>query len=110
MTKGLLLVQTTKSVQDGKHTKKLVDKWYRDRIEKVFTDRFDEMKLKFDYKKMPDLAIREMQKRWGASWKTEKWFLIRNLFIHPRIVLTTSSFTNSVTLSTRITISFSIHF
>jgi predicted metal-dependent hydrolase len=82
MTKGLLLVQTTKSVQDGKHTKKLVDKWYRDRIEKVFTDRFDEMKLKFDYKKMPDLAIREMQKRWGSFLENGK------VVLNPKLIHT----------------------
>lgn len=66
MTKGLLLVHTTRSVQDGRYTRRLVDEWYKNRIEQVFSDRYEEMKLKFDYKTMPRLAIREMQKRWGS--------------------------------------------
>lgn len=66
MTKGQFLVFSTKSVQDGKHTRKLIDTWYREKTEKVFMDRFNAMMLKFDFKKMPDLAIREMQKRWGS--------------------------------------------
>lgn len=82
MTKGLLMVHTTKSVQDGKHTKKLIDAWYREKTEKVFSDRFNEMKSKFDYKKMPDLAIREMQKRWGSFLENGK------VVLNPKLIHT----------------------
>lgn len=82
MTKGLLMVHTTKSVQEGKHTKKLIDAWYREKTERIFTDRFDEMKLKFDYKKMPELAIREMQKRWGSFLENGK------VVLNPKLIHT----------------------
>ncbi len=82
MTKGLLVVYTTKSVQDGKHTKRLIDAWYREKTERIFTDRFDEMKFKFDYKKMPELAIREMQKRWGSFLENGK------VVLNPKLIHT----------------------
>lgn len=66
LSKGILLVQTTKGVQESRHTKKLVSTWYEKRIEQVFTDRYEEVQSRFDYKSMPRLVIREMQKRWGS--------------------------------------------
>jgi hypothetical protein len=66
MTKGLMVVQTTKGVQDGRRTKRLLDEWYKEKMERIFQDRYDQMKMKFDYKNMPSLVIREMQKRWGS--------------------------------------------
>lgn len=66
MTKGLLMVYTSKGVQDGRHTKKLLDKWYEEKVERVFNERYELMQAKFDYKKMPPLVIREMKKRWGS--------------------------------------------
>jgi hypothetical protein len=66
MTKGLLMVGTTRSVLDGKYTKRLLGEWYDKKINQTFHDRYKQMKLRFEYKAMPKLAIREMQKRWGS--------------------------------------------
>jgi predicted metal-dependent hydrolase len=66
MMKGLIMVYTTKGVQDGKHTKELLDKWYGQKIEQIFCDRYEQVKLKFDYRVMPKLVIRDMRKRWGS--------------------------------------------
>lgn len=66
MTKGLLMVYTTKGVQEGKHTKRLIDQWYENRMQRVFSERYKEVLSRFEYKKTPRLLIREMQKRWGS--------------------------------------------
>lgn len=66
LTKGVLVVQTTKNVQAAKHTKKLLDAWYKEKMQHVFKERFAAAKQGFDYAKMPELAIREMPKRWGS--------------------------------------------
>lgn len=84
MTKGLLLVQTSNGVQNSKHTKALIEEWYEERIEKVFTERFDLMKSKFDYKKIPDLLIRDMQKRWGSFLENGKVVLNPKLIHTPK--------------------------
>ncbi len=82
MTKGLMMVYTTKDVQDGQYTKRLLDKWYGEKIERVLNDQYEQMKLKFDYKKMPVLAIREMQKRWGSFLDSGK------IVLNPKLIYT----------------------
>lgn len=82
MTKGLLMVYTSKGVQDGRHTKKLLDKWYEDKVERVFHERFELMQVKFDYKKMPPLMIREMKKRWGSFLNND------TVILNPKLIHT----------------------
>jgi predicted metal-dependent hydrolase len=66
MTKGLLLVETKKDVADGRYTKKLVSCWYSKNIARVFAERYKQVLSRFEHKKTPVLAIKEMQKRWGS--------------------------------------------
>lgn len=66
MTKGMMMVSTSKGTDDRRHTKRLLDKWFDEKREQVFHDRYELMKEKFEYKVMPRLAVREMQKRWGS--------------------------------------------
>ncbi|MFH1652706.1 MAG: SprT family zinc-dependent metalloprotease [Pseudomonadota bacterium] len=81
MTKGLLKVYTTKSVLDGKYTKKLLDKWYDEKIDQIFHDRYEQVKLRFEYKTIPRLVIRDMQKRWG-SFLNKDTILLNPKLIH----------------------------
>ncbi len=76
MTKGMLVVSTSKGMDDRRHTKRLLDLWFDDKREQVFHDRFEQMKEKFDYKVMPRLAVREMQKRWGSF--LERYVVVLN--------------------------------
>lgn len=82
MTKGLLMVYTSKGVQDGRHTKKLLDTWYEEKIDRVFHERYELMQAKFDYKKMPPLVIREMRKRWGSFLDTD------TVILNPKLIHT----------------------
>lgn len=66
LKRGILSVQTTRKVSDALYTKKLIDGWYRSKISIVFKERFTTVLQQFDYKKMPELAIRSMNKRWGS--------------------------------------------
>lgn len=75
LSKGQLLVFSMTEVYDGRNNKKLLDKWYLEKTEKVFAERFELMKERFDYEKMPQLSTRKMQRRWGSFLNNEKVFL-----------------------------------
>lgn len=66
LTKGVFLLETTRNAQDKQYNKKLLTKWFREKTETVFRERFEEIKEKFTYKNLPPLIIRVMQKRWGS--------------------------------------------
>lgn len=66
MTKGLMMVNTSKGAQDGRHTKKLLDRWYAQRTGRVLHDLYHQVASRFGYRTMPRLEIREMRKRWGS--------------------------------------------
>src|SRR3989338_239177 len=78
--KGQVVVHVTKKVDDGEVTKKMLNEWFRDRMQNVFAERYKEMIKRFDYKKFPTIQIREMQKRWGSFLKDEK------IFLNPRLI------------------------
>lgn len=82
MTKGLLMVNTTRSVLDGKYTKKLLGEWYDKKMNQIFHNRYKQIKLRFEYKAMPKLVIREMQKRWGSFLDKDK------IILNPRLIHT----------------------
>ena len=84
MTKGLLRVGTTRSVLDGKYTKSLLGEWYDKKIDQIFHERYEQMKLRFEYKAMPRLVIREMQKRWGSFLDKDRIILNPMLIHTPR--------------------------
>lgn len=80
LLRGVLLVQTTKSVTDSTYTKKLLTNWFKKKTDKIFADRFDVMKERFDYKQMPTLSMRVMKKRWGSFVSKEK------IVLHPKLI------------------------
>lgn len=82
MAKGLLTVFTTKGVENRKHVKRLVDAWYSEKIEQIFNERYEQIKMRFRYRDAPKLAIRDMQKRWGS-------YLVSNtIVLNPRLIHT----------------------
>lgn len=85
LAKGSLMVYTTRSVKDGVYTRKLVDSWYSEKVAQIFAERFSEMIGKFDNKKMPELGIREMKKRWGSFLKTGK------VFLNPKLIFSSKN-------------------
>jgi predicted metal-dependent hydrolase len=80
LLKGQVVVYVTKKVDDGEATKKLLNGWFREKMQKIFAERYDEMVKRFDYKSFPKLQIREMQKRWGSFLKDEK------IYLNPRLI------------------------
>lgn len=84
LTRGQLIVHTTKEVTNSRYNKKLIDLWFEQKTEMVFQDRFMEMLKRFDYGNTPILAIREMKKRWGSFLNKEKIFLNPKLIHTPK--------------------------
>lgn len=80
LLRGVLLVHTTKSVSDGNYTKKLVSTWYEQKMNKVFHERFELMKKRFDYKDRPQLVIKHMARRWGSFVNKEK------IVLNPKLI------------------------
>jgi predicted metal-dependent hydrolase len=80
LTRGQLIVFTTKSVSDGRHNKKLIDSWFGDKTIDIFQARFDEMLKRFDYKNAPKLSLRVMKRRWGSYLKQDK------IFLNPKLI------------------------
>ena len=80
LLRGVLLVNTTRAVSNGSHTKKLISNWYEERIEQIFNERFEETKKRFDYKKMPHLSVRDMKRRWGSFVHKDK------IVLNPKLI------------------------
>ena len=76
---GTLTVSTF-SPKDQAHTIKLLEEWYLEKANKVFSERLSACFFLFDYKEMPTLVIRKLSKRWGSYMhKTNKIFLNQEL-------------------------------
>ncbi len=82
--KGQLVVYTSRKASDVANTKKLLSEWYKQRMKKVFHQRYKEILPKFDYKIAPQLITREMQKRWGSFLGKQKIILNPTLIYTPK--------------------------
>lgn len=82
LTRGQLIIQTTKLVTNGKHNKKLVDRWFAEKTEKIFQERLQAMFVCFDYKLVPVLRVRDMKKRWGSFLNNGK------IILNPKLIHT----------------------
>lgn len=71
LQKGRLIIYTTGNLRDSGRNKKLLDRWYRDKIETVFDERLEEVIKKFDYEFSFKLVVRKMNKRWGSYAKNQ---------------------------------------
>jgi hypothetical protein len=66
------IILETKNINENKQ---ILEKWYINRANKIFKERYNLMLKKFNYNFTPDLAIRKMNKRWG-SFLTKKKILL----------------------------------
>ena len=80
ISKDSMIVQTTKGVQDGHYTRRLLSGWYEERVQRVFSERYRQVQARFDYERMPDLTVREMQKRWGSFLESGR------IILNPKLI------------------------
>jgi len=80
LAKGIFYLNTTKKANDGKHNKKILYNWYKQKIEIKFNQRYQEVLSNFNYKFVPSLVIRKMKRRWGSFLK------IKQIILNPRLV------------------------
>ena len=73
--KNILIIETTKSVNNGFHNKKILESWYNDQVLKIFNKRYLEVQKIFNYDFVPKLDIRKMTKRWGSFLTKKKIYL-----------------------------------
>lgn len=80
LMRGKITLSTKMFVADSKFNKLLLDRWYSQRVKTVFNERFEAAKSKFDYKTMPKLDIRKMDKRWGSFLNKDK------ILLNPKLI------------------------
>jgi len=81
---GQLILSTTHNVSDKKHNKKVLNKWYTERIKKVFDEEYQKVLKIFNYDFEPQLITREMNKRWGSFLSNKKIILNPKLIQAPK--------------------------
>lgn len=84
-TKSFITLQTTQDISNSSHNRKLIHTWFADKTQIIFQERFQEMLKRFEYKKTPQLSIREMKKRWGSFLNREK------IFLNPKLIHTSKA-------------------
>lgn len=72
LERGILRVFSSKAQSNSKHTQKLVDAWYDNRRNIIFKRQYIMAFKLFNYKKMPQLRIRMMARRWGSYAEDNK--------------------------------------
>lgn len=77
---GKLMVTTTGKLRDGKYTKKLLERWYRERMENIFTERLSIVLKRFRYNFIPELKVKAMDKRWGSALSSKK------IILNPKLI------------------------
>lgn len=80
VSKGCLYLFTVNLVGEGAKNKRILEKWFLQRAEQVFLERYEEVQKRFDYKTMPQLELREMKKRWGSYRKKDR------IYLNPKLV------------------------
>lgn len=81
LQQGKLHLYTTGKVRDGKNNQRILEQWYQERTKIVFSEQYQEVQRKFDYKDMPSVTMRKMKKRWGSYTKNNK-IILNPLLIH----------------------------
>ena len=69
--KGKIILETN----NKKKNKNILEKWYLERADKVFKERYKIVLKRFNYNFTPDIAIRKMEKRWGSFLAKKKVLL-----------------------------------
>lgn len=78
--RGKINVFTRVHTYDSSYNKLLLDRWFSKRTREIFSERFNEIIKKFDYKKVPQFDIRKMDKRWGSFLNKDK------ILLNPKLI------------------------
>ena len=81
---GKLSLFTTKNINNKKHNKKILENWYLERMNKIFSEEYEKAFQNFNYSFKPKLITREMSKRWGSFLNNEKIILNPKLIQAPK--------------------------
>jgi len=73
--KGHIVIETNLSKSNKAHNQKLLKKWYEQRANQIFKERYRQILKKFNYEFIPELALRKMEKRWGSFLAKKKILL-----------------------------------
>lgn len=80
LTKGNLLLYTTKNTHDGEYNQKILKHWYKRRSQIIFAKRYQIVLTRFHTPVFPQLVIRQMAKRWGSFVNHSK------IVLNPRLI------------------------
>jgi len=72
LMRGKLEVYSSADAYDSKYTKKLLDGWYKKRLDIVFDERYKQILKNFELDDEPVLHVRQMPKRWGSFVSKKK--------------------------------------
>jgi predicted metal-dependent hydrolase len=75
LTKGKIVMRTTKDIQNKMYNQKLLKEWYARRSKEMLNERYSKMLRGFDYEFSPELDLRKMSKRWGSFLAKKKVLL-----------------------------------
>ncbi len=78
LLKGVIAVNTTKPKKE--YIQKLIERWYKEKTERYFMERYADVKNRFQYKEFPVLSIRDMKKRWGSFVGKDK------IILNPKLI------------------------
>lgn len=81
LQQGRLYLYTTDKVRNGNKNKKIIEKWYQQRAQYIFHERYTIVRKKFCYEDFPQVSTRKMNRRWGSYLKSNK-ILLNPLLIH----------------------------
>lgn len=84
LSRGVLLIHTTKSIRNTTHTRKLLESWYNKKTEQVLHTRFKQINKRLVGDDTSLIVIREMKKRWGSFVPSGKIILNPKLIHTPK--------------------------
>lgn len=81
LSRGLLTVFTSKDLRNTSYNKILIGRWYKEKTDKIFRERYELMLEYFKPKEKPKLVIKEMKRRWGSYLKNNT-IILNSKLIH----------------------------
>lgn len=80
LTKNIIEIHTTKSLQNSKYNQLLLTKWYEQKISTIFPECYKDVQKKFDYASFPVVSVRKMKNRWGSFHQSGK------ILLNPKLI------------------------
>lgn len=87
LERGRLVLKTSKATRNASHNKKLLERWFRERAEKVLTQQFHKVSVQFKQGAAQRFRICKMKTRWGSCSKRGTISLNENLIQAPRYAI-----------------------